>query len=150
MKKILVCLLLVVTMTAISESEADGSLQFNDGYLRTMPPGQSVTAGFMTVVNHSKGNCLITAAASPIAERVEFHEHLHNDGIMQMRPLAAVSVSAGETVKFISGGLHLMFFGVNQPLRVGEAASLKLQTDRCGDYELMLNIKSLMQPMMGH
>ncbi|MDB2344432.1 copper chaperone PCu(A)C [Porticoccaceae bacterium] len=141
MKKILVCLLLMVTMSAISESEGDGSLQLNDGYLRTMPPGQSVTAGFMTVVNHSKGNCLITAAASPIAERVEFHEHLHNDGIMQMRPLAAVSVI---------GGLHLMFFGVNQPLRVGEAASLKLQTDRCGDYELMLNIKSLMQPMMGH
>ena len=108
MKKILVCLLLMVTMTAISESEGDGSLQLNDGYLRTMPPGQSVTAGFMTVVNHSKGSCLITAAASPIAERVEFHEHLHNDGIMQMRPLAAVSVSAGETVKFVAILLNIL------------------------------------------
>jgi copper(I)-binding protein len=150
LKKILLCFLMMVSMGAISEPGGDGSLHIKDAYLRTMPPGQSVTAGFMTVMNHGQDNCSITAAASPIAERVEFHEHLYKDGIMQMRPLAAVAVNAGETVKFVSGGLHLMFFGVIQPLRTGQTTTLTLQTDHCGDYGLELSIKSLMKSMMDH
>ncbi len=149
MKKTVLGFLIAISVNLASETSGDQSLQFHDAYIRAMPPGQNVTAAFMTVVNQGNLDCLITSATSSNAERIEFHQHQHTDGIMQMRPLAVVGVEAGETVAFVSGGLHIMLFGVDRPLQEGESADLQLRTHACGDYELTLSVKSLLQPAMG-
>jgi copper(I)-binding protein len=126
-------------------------LNVTDAYLRTMPPGQRVTAGFLTISNNGNEDCQILSATSPFSERIEFHQHLHANGRMQMRPLAQVLVTAGKTVKFSPGGLHLMFFDVTKPLVENEILPMRLLTDYCGTYLVNLQIRNLLQrPMMEH
>ena len=126
-------------------------LNVTDAYIRTMPPGQRVTAGFLTISNDGAEDCQILSATSSFSERIEFHQHLHADGMMQMRPLAQVLVTAGETVKFSPGGLHLMLFDVAKPLVVNAIVPIRLLTDHCGTLLVNFQIRNLLQrPMMEH
>ncbi|MDC0172478.1 copper chaperone PCu(A)C [Gammaproteobacteria bacterium] len=126
------------------------SLTLAGGYLRTMPPGQTVTAGFLIATNYGEVDCQIVSAQSPLAERIEFHAHLHADGMMQMRPMKTVMVAAGKTIRFEPGALHLMFFNVNKRLVDGQTVPLQLNTDNCGSHSLTLDIRSVLRPMMDH
>ena len=95
-------------------------------------------------------DCQIVSAQSPLTERIEFHTHLHADGMMQMRPTKKVMVAAGTTIRFEPGALHLMFFNVNKRLIDGQTEPLQLNTDNCGSHSLTLNIRSVLRPMMDH
>jgi len=134
-----------------SEQLRPKALSFGDGYLRTMPPGQKVTAAFMSVTNRSEEDCQLISLSSPLSDRVEFHQHQHVDGMMQMRPMKSVLVAAGNTVIFKPGAFHIMFFNVGDPLMAGQKAQLKLRTDQCGDYSVELEIRGLVKPkIMDH
>ena len=128
----------------------EGALILGKGYLRTMPPGQKVTAGFLTATNNSNVDCRIVSAESPLTERIEFHAHLHADGMIQMRPMKTVVVASGKTVRFEPGALHLMFFNINTRLVDGQTVPLQLNTDNCGSHSLILDIRSVLRPMMEH
>ena len=127
-----------------------GLLMLSGGYLRTMPPGQKVTAGFLTVTNGSDVDCQIVSAQSPLTDRIEFHAHLHADGMMQMRPMKTILVAARKTVRFEPGALHMMFFNITTRLNDGETVPLQLNTDNCGSESLILDIRSVLRPMMEH
>ena len=128
---------------AAANPESSEFLQISDGYLRALPPGQTITAGFLKVRNMSDRGCEITSAKSSITDRVEFHEHLHSNGMMRMRPRARVSVPAGETVDFKPGSLHLMLFDIKPEIEELPDTFITLQTDQCGSYKFPLRIKSL-------
>ena len=140
---VLCALTTILPAKATANPKSSEFLQISDGYLRAMPPGQTVTVGFLKVRNVSDRDCEITSAKSSISDRVEFHEHLHSDGMMRMRSRARVSVLAGETVDFKPGSLHLMLFDINVKIEQLPHTLITLQTDQCGSYRFPLGIKSL-------
>ena len=155
MKNVIILVLLSFICSPLSAAETvlpvkQHSLTLSGGYLRTMPPGQTVTVGFLIATNNSEVDCQIVSAQSPLTERIEFHTHLHADGMMQMRPTKKVMVAAGTTIRFEPGALHLMFFNVNKRLIDGQTEPLQLNTDNCGSHSLTLNIRSVLRPMMDH
>lgn len=108
----------------------NGSLLRVEGaFLRALPPGQPTTAGFMHVHNDSATPRRIIGARSPIAERVELHEHVTANGRMGMRQRAEVPVPASSGVAFATGGLHLMFVGLTRPLAAGEQVPVEVDFD---------------------
>ena len=74
---VLCAVVTILPAKATANLESSEFLQISDGYLRAMPPGQTVTVGFLKVRNMSDRDCEITSAKSSISDRVEFHEHLH-------------------------------------------------------------------------
>ena len=130
---------------------AHGSvLEASDAYIRTMPPGRTVTAGFLSITNSGSQDCKILSAESPLSDRLEFHDHLHSDGMMRMRPVAGgLQINAGETLVFQPGGLHIMLFNLQQPLVAGESTPLQLNTDQCGTLQINAEIRSLVAKPMG-
>jgi len=110
-------------------------------YVRALVPGQTMTAAFFRVANNGAQNCVLTAATSAYAEKIEFHTHQYMDGMMKMRPVEAVELPAGSSQAFKPGGLHLMLFGVKQ----GDNASaeITLITDKCGELSFLAPIKSI-------
>jgi len=128
-----------------SEQLRPKALLFSDGYLRTMPPGQKVTAAFISVTNVGDEDCRLISLDSSLSDRVEFHQHQHIDGMMKMRPMTSVLVAAGNTVVFKPGAFHIMFFNVGDPLTAGHKTQLTLGTDQCGDYSPELEIRSLVK-----
>ena len=47
------------------------ALRVQDAWIRAAPPGVSVLAGYMTLVNDSDGDLIITAASSPSFRMIE-------------------------------------------------------------------------------
>ena len=106
-------------------------------WARPTPPGVSVGAGYLEIVNGGGADRLV-AARSPRAARVEFHETTLEQGIARMAELREVPVPAGGRVRFSPGGLHLMLFGLTAPLAAGERVPLTLVFARAGPVETEL------------
>jgi copper(I)-binding protein len=133
---VLIGLLLVISSLAIpclaSEDSNDNHLMVVNPHVRALLPGQEVTVAFLTIHNHGDSDCKLLSADSPIAQRIEFHTHLHKDGMMKMRPVEAVQLAAGSSVTFESGALHLMLFEVESSLNSLESTQINIYTDHCG------------------
>jgi len=146
MQKLTTLILLMSTSVAVHAVD----LSVNNAYIRTMPPGQTTTAGFLTVTNNSLKPCQLLSGTSSISPRIEFHQHQHVQGMMQMRKVDTVLVAAGQTVTFSPGALHIMLFEIATTLTVGEITQMEIASDQCGAISFTAEIRSLIQkPMTG-
>lgn len=55
----------------------------------------------------------LVAVTSDLAQRVEMHESVKENGMMTMKPLASADVPAKGELRFAQGGKHLMIWGIN-------------------------------------
>jgi periplasmic copper chaperone A len=120
------------------------ALQVHNGYVRGLPPGQPNTAAFMQLVNDTSAPLVITGAVSPAADKVELHQHLHQDGMMRMRRVDKLVLEPGEVLELAPGGYHLMMFGLHQPLADGEEVEIVLQLGEQGQQRLVLPVRSVL------
>ena len=144
MKKLLILVLWFATPALAQAAAPTADVQVTNAYIRTMPPGRTTTAGFLTIANNSDQSCELTGAMSTLSNRLEFHEHQHTQGMMKMRPVATVVVPAGETVVFEPGGLHIMLFNIDTELAAGEVTQMQLITDQCGSISFDAKVRSLL------
>lgn len=104
---------------------AEGALTVEQPHVRITIPGRPA-AGYMTVKNAGTKAEAIVSASSPLARRVELHEHSMNGGIMRMRQVEKVDVPAAGKVEFSSGGYHLMIFGLDKDVKPGDMLPVTL------------------------
>ncbi len=128
MKKIFFSLftLLMFTNPTFACPSTNSSIEVCDVWTR--PKTQSSTAGgvFLTLKNTDKKEAFLISASTPIAARVELHDHIMENDVMKMREVPSIAIPAGGTVKLQPGGLHVMFFGVKQALKPGDTFPLTL------------------------
>lgn len=139
MKTWLMILLAMSGAAAIAET---ATVTVSDAYVRSMPPGRTITAAFFEVSNQGKSACHMVSAESDIAERVELHTHIHEDGLMKMREVPSVELPAGKTVSFKPGGLHIMLYGV-KPLKHGDIVQMTLRFKECADLTVDAEVRSI-------
>jgi copper(I)-binding protein len=93
--------------------------------VRSTPPGSTVGTAYATLHNASTQALLISSVSSDVSTSAELHGMSMHDGVMRMRHLdSGLSLKAGETVQLQPGGLHLMLFGLQRPLRAGDTVLL--------------------------
>lgn len=119
---ILPMVLMSVFLTAHAETAKP--VQIQQAWARATAPGQSVGAAYMALVHHE--NITLIAADSNAAGSVEIHSMEMKNGVMKMRMLEELPLKAGKVVKLGPGGLHLMLFDLQKPLKVGEKIELTL------------------------
>ncbi|MFA7553957.1 MAG: copper chaperone PCu(A)C [Spongiibacteraceae bacterium] len=115
-----------------------------EGYVRGLPPGQPTTAAFMRLVNKGDAAVTINAAKSDSAERVEFHVHKHQNGMMRMEQVNNVVIPAGGEFVLVPGGYHLMLIGLHKPLREGDDVDIELYTEKLETIQLRLPVRSVL------
>lgn len=124
---VLAGLLLTVSTRALAAdppSIADRPLTIADPYIRATPPGQTNTAMFLTLTNHTDRQHALIAASSLLADRVELHAHRMENGLAMMRPVQRIAIPAGESVTLQPGGLHVMLLGIRRPIQPGDCAAV--------------------------
>ena len=110
-----------------------GDLVVLNGWTRALPPGASVGAGYLTIVNGTDAPDRLVAVRASFARGAMLHDTATENGVMRMTPLAdGLSVGAAETVRLEPGGPHLMFTDVFAPPRTGERVSVTLVFERAG------------------
>ncbi|MGE5603390.1 MAG: copper chaperone PCu(A)C [Nitrososphaerales archaeon] len=111
-------------------------LAIRDAYARPAPAG-GMGGAFLTVVNSGKAADRLVAARTPVAQSVELHETIDDNGVMKMRPVAGgYEIPANGKLELKPGGKHLMFVGLGTPLKVGEELEITLTFEKAGDVSI--------------
>lgn len=121
-----------------------GSLVIEHPWSRATPPGAKVGGAYFTVTNNGKERDQLIAASADVAERAEFHRMSMNGDVMTMAKLEKpISIDPGETIYFEPSSLHMMLFGLKQPLVEGENFSGTLTFEKAGTAQLSFKIDKL-------
>jgi copper(I)-binding protein len=124
-----------------ARAQEAGGLRIEAPWSRAAGAGRT-GAGYLTITNTGTAPDRLVAARAGIARAVELHTHLHEGGVMRMRPVLAVDLPPGQTVTFGPGGLHLMLLELQAPLNQGESVPVTLVFERAGEVEVRLAVQS--------
>ena len=114
--------ILLLGFSAFSQAE----VLVEDPKIRLLPPGVPNTAAYLTLTNAGSETRILVGAHSDIAEKVELHNHVMQDGMMKMTRQDSVEIQPGQQVLFQPGGLHIMMFGLKTPLQEGQGRLIRL------------------------
>jgi periplasmic copper chaperone A len=121
----------LLTACLLSACEANNSVAVIDQWARANAPGQTVGAAYMTLI--SAQDTTFVRAETPLASSVEIHSMTMDNGVMKMRMLPEMPLTAGKAEKLAPGGFHLMLFDLKKPLAVNEQVELTLSfRDKAG------------------
>lgn len=110
----------------MATSAQPGQLMASGGRVNPTAPGQTVTAGYLTLQNSSNKVETVVGASSPMARSIEIHNVSINNGIAQMRRLESLALPSGSVVRFAPGGYHLMIHGLRTRIAAGQTFPVKL------------------------
>ena len=121
-----------------------GDLTVTSPWTRATPGGAKIAGGYLKITNNGASADRFVGAKSDTSDRVEIHEMSMSDGVMKMRPLPdGLEIKPGETVELKSGGYHLMFMDLKQPLKAGDTFKATLQFEKAGPLEVNFNVNAL-------
>ena len=122
--------LFVIALTLVSSaSGASDTLIISDAWVRATPPGKMMTAGYASLENVSKEVITITGVSAEAADHTSLHETRIERDRSTMRPVARLSIEAGERVSLKPGGLHIMLMKLSEPLTDGQSIDICLELE---------------------
>lgn len=141
-----------VLCVASAPAHAAGKLVIENGYVREMPPGQTVSAAFMVLRNGTDQPIAIVAAATDAAERAEIHTHKHDGDGMRMEKVVRLEIPAHGQQVLQPGGHHLMLIGLRHPLKAGATVGITLLDEMGKSYRASLPVNRIegATGVMGH
>ena len=128
------------TSPAAQEAPA-AALDVENAWAAPTPGGVDVSAGYLTLVNNTAAEDALLSVSSPRAERVEVHEMTMEGGVMQMRPVARLTIAPGQSIELAPNGRHLMFYGVTPPFAVDETILVRLTFEHAGEIDVSLPVR---------
>jgi periplasmic copper chaperone A len=96
----------------------------SDPWVRATVPSQRAAGVFMEI--KADASARIVGGSTTAAAKVEIHEMTHDNGVMRMRAIPGIEVSAGQTLSLKPGGYHFMLIDLTQPIKAGDAVPITL------------------------
>jgi copper(I)-binding protein len=121
-----------LVLACILAAACDGS-GVNDGpvlkdaWIRALPTGSGMTAGFGTLENPGKATIEIRSFSSPSFSDVSLHRTELVDGVSKMREVPALSIQAGSRVVLEPGGYHLMLMMPTEDILPGKTVTIEMR-----------------------
>lgn len=113
-------------------------------YLAPTPPGITIAAGYIVLVNAGDTDDTLLRVEADFAERVEIHQTSVVDDVARMRELPdGLPLPANETVLLVPGGTHLMFVGLSEPLVLGQSYQTRLTFANAGTLSVEFKIEKI-------
>ena len=141
MKRLFIAAALVLLTTPVLASSA--TIQVSKAWARPAAQGGN-GAGYAVISNSGPKADKLTAAASPVAARIEIHESMIMSGQAMMHPRpGGLAIPAGGAASLKPGGFHLMMMGLKRPLKAGEHFPMVLTFQKAGK----LSVDFVVQPM---
>lgn len=111
-------------------------LVVHDAWMREVPPTSSVGAIYLDIENQGSVACAITDVSIAAPFTASLHQSVHAGERVRMQAVDAIPIRAGERLKFVSTGHHLMidFGGQRAP---APGTKLMLQLTAC-DHQMQI------------
>lgn len=122
-----VSIFLAALLLAACTPEPEGpALTFESSWIRAVPPGHGMTAGFGRLANHGAEDIELVSFGSPTWADVSLHRTELVDGVSRMREVKSLTVPAGGAVELAPGGYHLMLMMPSGPVAEGDSVTLTM------------------------
>jgi len=118
------------------------SIGIEQPWSRALPPTAHTGATFVSIYNQGNADRLL-GAYSPVAEKTELHNHIHQDGLMKMVEVESIDVPANGRLDLKPGSFHVMLIGLKQPLNEGEHFPIRLDFEQAGSVDLEVIVKNM-------
>ena len=141
-KRTLELLLFAIAACALAPAAAGAAeaLHIVDAWARATPPGTTTGAAYCKIVTGADADRM-TGARSAAARAVEVHTTTTaENGVVEMRAVAELAVSAGGAVELAPGGTHLMLVGLTAPLAAGATIELTLVFEKAGEIKVAVPV----------
>lgn len=109
---------------ATGAAHAGGRLAVHDAWIRAMPPGATMAAGYATLSNDGDAPVTILTAQSDTFRNVTLHETLVSGDVSKMREVHRLVVAPGATIKLEPGGRHLMLMSPRHDIVAGDKVGI--------------------------
>jgi periplasmic copper chaperone A len=149
MKRILVALLFIgFAAAAVAQSTANG-IEIDHPWSRASAGRTGVV--YLTIKNSGAADDQLTSVSTPIADKAQLHTTVNDNGVMKMRPIAALPVKHGGEVTLKPEGMHVMLIDLHHPLTAGETFPVTLTFAKAGQIETTVTVEKAgsMQSMPG-
>ena len=103
-----------------------GALSVRNVWVRAMPPGGGMTAGYFEIENGTAKPVRLVGVSSALFSSVDIHETVVRDKVASMSPVGVLVVPVGGKVSLRPGGMHLMMMGGRTTLKEGDLVPLTL------------------------
>jgi len=117
------CFALVLAASAVAPACAKGKADcvpiVREGWIRLVPGGMPMHAGFGRIENKCAMPATIVGARSPAYGSAELHETKIVDGVNRMRAVPELRIASDDAAVLKPGGLHLMLMDPHAPLKAG-------------------------------
>ncbi|REH40493.1 hypothetical protein DFR26_0694 [Paraperlucidibaca baekdonensis] len=135
-------------LLSVCATSALAAVHVHDAWIREVPPASRVAALFVALENTGSEAVAIRQMRSAVAERVEWHDMIMNEGHMSMRAREQLLLMPGATV-LAPGGSHLMLLGLREPLHIGDQVPVEITLDTGRVLSVNATVRAT-QPASGH
>jgi copper(I)-binding protein len=128
------------TFTVGSSSAASSSVKIVDAWGRATPGAAKSGAVYLTITNNGSTTDTLQSVSTPAAAKASVHEITMKNGVMEMRPVTALTIPPGKSVILAPSSYHLMLEGLKAPLKEGQSIPLTLTFALAGKQEVTASI----------
>jgi copper(I)-binding protein len=127
----------IVTAFAQHAMVKAGSLEITEAWTRATLPGQPAGGGFLVIENKGAEADRLVSASSALTPMTQVHEMKMEGDVMKMGELKdGLEIPAGAKVELKPGGFHIMFMGLKEGIKEGDAIKVKLVFEKAGEVEI--------------
>jgi hypothetical protein len=126
-----------------STAHAMGDVVVSNAWIRASAPMQVNGAGYAAIQSKSAQADRLLSATADVAERVELHTIITENGVAQMRQVTGIDIPAGGTVNLAPGGFHVMFVKLKQPFVEGKTVPIKFTFEKAGAIMVNFEVKPI-------
>jgi periplasmic copper chaperone A len=132
--------LVASSLLSLAATAALAQVKIEQAWARPTVAGQQGGGAFLAITSASADR--LVGGSTPLAERFELHSMAMKGDVMEMRQLDAIELPAGKRVELKSGGLHVMFIGLKQPLALGSKVPATLKFEKAGEVKVEFDVMS--------
>jgi copper(I)-binding protein len=141
---VLLSLLAVAGVPGVAPAAAQApAIEVDHAWARATPAGARTAALYLTLVNKGHAADRLVAVSTPVAGKAEVHSSTTENGVMQMRPVAALEVKPGSPLVLKPGGYHVMLMELKQPLVAGQSFAVTLTFEKAGAIDATATVEKL-------
>jgi copper(I)-binding protein len=134
--KVWIALVSSCIILACTPQDEEPHLNFENAWIRALPPGSMMTAGFGSLINAGDVDLEIGAFSSPVFGDVSLHQTIDKGGVSHMQSVPELSLAAGATLTLEPGGYHLMLMKPGQDVSDGVQIDIEVADGTIFSFEL--------------
>ena len=97
-------------------------------------------AGYFAILNKTEADDALLEIRANFP-KVTLHNTIEDEGVMRMVPVDRMSIPDGDTITFAPGGLHVMFMGLETPLKEGDLVPTTFVFQNAGEMDVIFVVE---------